>query len=90
MLKISLYQNFCVSLCEHIKTQRYRKKLIQTNFQHLLMIYNYGPIKKLCDIGFSTDMPSGGILPKKFKTPNDSEIFQTINNIEREDNCTVS
>ena len=25
MLKISLYQNFCVSLCEHIKTQDYRK-----------------------------------------------------------------
>lgn len=25
MLKISLYQNFCVSLCNHIKTHRYRK-----------------------------------------------------------------
>ncbi len=25
MLKISLYQFFCVSLCKHIKTQRYRK-----------------------------------------------------------------
>ena len=25
MLKISLYQNFCVSLCEHIKTHSYRK-----------------------------------------------------------------
>ena len=25
MLKISLYQNFCVSLCEHIKTHNYRK-----------------------------------------------------------------
>lgn len=25
MLRISLYQNFCVSLCEHIKTHSYRK-----------------------------------------------------------------
>ena len=25
MLKTSLYQNFCVSLCGHIKTHRYRK-----------------------------------------------------------------